>query len=456
MIYLISMQRLPNNKRVNGQILINMLVAIALFAILAHALFTLISASYSIVAYTRARVAARNIAQKKIEEIRNMTYNEIGTQGGIPSGLLLQNEYFLTNGLRYLVNTSIVYVDDQFDGSTPIDLLPTDYKRVRIDVSWEGLSASDNNPVTLITDIAPSGVETTVGGGTLSILVFDANAQPVAQADVLIVTTDASPQVNLTLQTADNGRVILPGAPECKKECYKITVSKDDYSTERTYSSVEIDNPNKPHVSVLEGELTEISFAIDRVSKINITSSTDRDSGFEPLPDIAFQMRSDKTIGTDKKDNPIYKYEDVLSTDEDGELELEDFEWGNYYISVDTDDGWDIAGSNPLTPLTILPNGEYDFSLSLSSHTDDSLLIAFTDPSGSPIASVSASLFDNDTFVEEKFSGIEEDPDFGQVFFPNLNRQFYDLVATASGYLDFEGSMDVYGNSYEEVILNTE
>jgi hypothetical protein len=450
------MRHLPKSERTKGQMLINMLVAMMLFAILAHALFTLISASFSIVAYTRSRVAARNIAQKRIEEIRNMPYDEVGTDGGVPSGTLLQNEYTVTNGLRYLVNTSIIYVDDQFDGSAPIDLLPTDYKRIRIDVSWEGLSASDNNPVILITDIAPPSVETTEGGGTLSILVFDANAQPVGQADVLIVTVDADPQVNLTLQTADNGRVILPGAPECKKECYKITVSKDDYSSERTYSSDELDNPNKPHVSVLEGELTEISFAIDRVSKLNIASFNDRDSGFESLPNIAFQIRSDKTIGTDNKDNPIYKYEEILSTDTGGELELEDLEWGNYYISVDSEDGWDISGSNPLVPLIVLPNAEYDFSFSFDSHTDDSLLVTFTDPSGTPIASVSASLFDNDVLVEEIFSGIEEDPDFGQAFFPDLNRQFYELTATVSGYIDFEGTMDVYGNSYEEVILNTE
>jgi hypothetical protein len=431
-----------------------MLVAISLFAILAHSMFTLISSSYSIVTYTRARVAARNIAQEKVEQIRNLPYDDVGTEGGIPPGSIQPEEYVVVNGLRYQINTSIIYIDDEFDGVAPIDLLPTDYKRVRVNVSWEGISASDNNPATIITDVAPSGIETTEGGGTLSILVFDANAQPVPQADVLIVSTEVEPQINLSLQTSDNGRVFLPGAPECKKPCYEITVSKDGYSSERTYSTDEVDNPNKPHASVLEGELTEVSFAIDEVGSISVSSFSDRDSGFNPFPDVDFRMRGDKTIGTDHRDDPVYKYEERLSTDEDGELEIEDLEWDNYTISVDTDDGWDISGSNPPIPITLSPNTDIDLSMSFASHTEDNLLVAFTDPGGLAIASVSAQLYDDDILISVKQSGTENNPDFGQVFFSDLDRQFYDLVATASGYIDFEDSVDVYGNSYEKVILN--
>ena len=59
---------------------------------------------------------------------------------------------------------------------------------------------------------------------------------------------------------------------------YKVVVSKDGYSNERTFGSGEIYNgktiaiPEKPHSIVLEGQLTEISFSIDRLSSFSINT----------------------------------------------------------------------------------------------------------------------------------------------------------------------------------------
>jgi hypothetical protein len=75
------------------------------------------------------------LAQEKIEVVRNMPYENIGTVGGIPPGVLPQTETVTINNLAFEIKTTIVYIDDPFDGLSPDDLLPTDYKRVSIEIS---------------------------------------------------------------------------------------------------------------------------------------------------------------------------------------------------------------------------------------------------------------------------------------------------------------------------------
>ncbi|MCH7640648.1 prepilin-type N-terminal cleavage/methylation domain-containing protein [Patescibacteria group bacterium] len=445
---------LPKNKATEGQTLISLLIALVIFGILASAIFSLTASSFQFVSFSRARIAARHLAQEKIELIRNLPYDDVGTIAGVPGGNLAQTENIVRNGLNYEIKTSIVYVDDPFDGIAPTDLLPTDYKRVRIDVSWKGLTGSRADPLVLVTDIAPKGIETTAGGGTLSILVFDANASPVAQADVHIEATEVDPDVILDLQTSDTGYVVLPGTPVCTS-CYDITVTKSGYSTDRTYTTSEVANPNKPPASVIEGELTEISFAIDKLSTLNVASVSDRDSGFNPLPNITFQLRGAKTTGIDSDDFPVYKFDKQFATDGSGNLIITDIEWSNYTIIMPSGSGYDIAGTNPLIPLQLLPDTSVNWTFSLATTTTHRLLVTFTDPGQAPVASVSATLSFG-AYEETKLSGADTDPDFGQVFFVSLQDKNHDLEATASGYQDVDTKVKVDGYTEEDIVLQPE
>jgi hypothetical protein len=456
MIYLLSMDLLPKKSKIGGQVLLELLISLAIFAILGHALFTLGATSLNIITYSRARVAAKHIALEKIETIRNLPYDSIGTLGGIPHGNLPQTENIERNGLVYQVITSIVYIDDPYDQLAPADLLPTDYKRVRIDVSWEGLSSSSRSPITLITDISPKGIETTAGGGTLSILVFDSNAIPISQASVNITTIGITPEVNLTLMTNEFGRVILPGAPVCSNNCYQIQVTKDGFSSEKTYSVDEVTNPNKPNASVLLGNITEISFAIDKLGSLTTNSFSSREEGFETLANINYSIRSEKTIGTDAQDQPVYKYTNVFTTDTNGQRTIDGLEWGNYYIFVNPNDGHDISGTSKLIPIYIPPDEDVNLEISMSPHNQNSVLIYFVDPSNYQIASVSAKIFDLTGFEATASSGISTDPDFGQAFFTDLEAKIYQLEASASGFLNFSGILDVIGNKSEIIKLNPE
>lgn len=442
-------------KKVTGQIYLDLLITLAILSILTPALISLVLASLSLISYTKARVTAKHLAQEKIELIRNLPYSQVGIIGGIPAGPLPQTENIFRNGLNYQVTTSVIFIDDPFDQTAPQDLLPTDYKKARVEVTWEGLAASTRNPVILVTNIVPKGIETTEGGGTLSILVFNALGEPVSQAQATIFNDDVDPAINLTLETSDDGRIILPGAPACT-DCYQISITKENYSSERTYSTEEITNPYKPHLTIIEGALSEISFAIDKLSKIRTYSLWDRAHNFAPLANQSFTLRGAKALGTDVNDELVYKFEQEFTTGSSGQLLIEDLEWDNYFFILPEATGWDLSGSNPLLPIALLPDTTLDFKFSLTSATTNNLLAIFMDSSRSPVASVAAKLTRQPDFEATASSGLAEDPDFGQIFFKNLSAEEYLLEATVSEFLDYQNTVNVIGKTIEEIILEAE
>lgn len=449
---------LPKKPYNQGQVLLSILIAIAVFSILAHALFTLIASSFELVTFNKARITARHIAQEKIETIRNLPYDEVATIGGIPNGTVIpQTESIERNGLIYTIKTDVIFIDDSFDGiqgGIPDDTSPEDYKRVRVEVSWEGLAASRRNPVILMTDVSAMA-SGTLDGGTIVILVLDANGSPVPQAQVNIRADTFSPPVNLTQTTGSDGRITLPGALECI-ECYQITVNKSEMSTDRTYSTSEATNPLKPHASVFLDQVTQISFAIDRVGSINISSLNSREENFLPLGNVSFRLRGNKIIGTNAFAQPVYKYEQTLNTNEEGVINLSNMEWDVYNIETPSPTTKDISGTVPLLPLNLIPGGNLDFKFTSSAHTDHSFFITVKDNTQNLIASASARLYDDAGFEENKFSGDVENPDYGQVLFSNLSEQIYHLDVSLPGFQNFSNDYSISGYTKADIILSPE
>ncbi|MCD6500863.1 hypothetical protein J7K42_02500 [bacterium] len=249
-----------------GFTLVGVLVGVALMVIVFLGIYGAFQLALKVVGQSKARVTAIAIANQEIEQIRNLPYKDIGTIGGIPPGVIPESETITRNAIDFTIKRTVIYIDDPFDGTSPDDTLPTDYKRAKVKVSWSGWFGGD---VSLITDVAPKGIETEEGGGTLKITVFNASGNGVPQADIHIVNNQVSPPIDATYQSDDSGHLVLAGAPT-STEAYEITVSKTDFSQDRTYGKDEIANPAKPHASVYEGQVTEISFSIDALSAFSI------------------------------------------------------------------------------------------------------------------------------------------------------------------------------------------
>jgi prepilin-type N-terminal cleavage/methylation domain-containing protein len=249
-----------------GFTLVEILVGIALLAIVFLGIYGAFQLGLKVVGQSKARATAIAIANQKIEQIRNLSYEDVGTIGGIPPGVIPETQELSRNQVKFTVKTTVLYIDDPFDGVSPDDPLPKDYKRVKVKVSWEGWFGGE---VVLITDVAPKGIETEEGGGTLKITVLNASGEGVPQADIHLLNNQVSPNIDATYQSDDSGNLILTGAPT-STEAYQITVTKSGFSQDRTYGREEIANPLKPHASVFERELTEISFSIDELSSFLI------------------------------------------------------------------------------------------------------------------------------------------------------------------------------------------
>lgn len=433
----------------SGQVILGLIISLGILSILSGVVLTLVTSAYRIISFTSARTRAKYLATETLETIRNLPYNDVGTVSGIPPGTIPQQQTAQVNGQNYEIVTRITYVDDPFDTVAPADTVPNDYKLVRVEVGWGGIAPDKG--VVLYTNIAPKGAEVTTGGGTLSILVFDSLGEPVGQADVHITSSISSPAVDANYVTGDNGRLILPGYPACNS-CYRITVTKDGYSEDRTYSTSEVTNPTKPDSTVLEEQLTEISFAIDQLSNLSISSTTGSESNFSILPNQSFILRGSKTIGTNALDEPVYKYEETLSTGASGTVEVNDIEWDSYEF-LPQDASYDVSGAYPLTPIVVNAGTTINFKYSSVAHTNNTLHAIFLDPNSSPIASVSALLLQGASPVASSSSGLASNPDFGQIFFEDLDPANYVLQATASGFLDYNNTVSISGQNSEQIIL---
>lgn len=203
-----------------GFSLVELMVGISLLLIIFLGLYAAFSLSLKVVGQSKARVTALAIANAKIEEIRNLDYDDIGTEGGIPSGSLEEKEEVFRNGINFQIKTTVLYIDDPYDGLAPEDAVPTDYKRVRVKVSWQGFFGGE---IQAVTNVAPPGIETDSDGGILKIIVFDANGRAVPYADVNIRNTKVTPEINANYETDIAGDLVIAGAPT-STEGYRISV----------------------------------------------------------------------------------------------------------------------------------------------------------------------------------------------------------------------------------------
>ncbi len=226
--------------------------------------------SIGVITESKIRVGAIALVQERLEYLHSLSYGRVGTVSGIPSGDVPQNEDVELNGITYHRHTLIQYVDDPSDytESDPLpdkDTTPTDYKVVKVEVTWD--IAGGEKSVAATTNIMPPGLETNVGGGTLIVHVFDALLAPIQGAEVHIVNTTGTSTIDTTILSNDEGKVITPGYPAGVG--YEITVTKSGYTTAQTYEATwALPAPSPGHQVVIEGNTTELSLQIDELAEM--------------------------------------------------------------------------------------------------------------------------------------------------------------------------------------------
>lgn len=255
------------HRPLRGVSLIDVIVGSFLVLVVFLVIFGLLRASLAVSTVAKARAAATAIASSQMEYVRSLSYDNVGTVGGIPPGIVPQYATSTLDGFTFVTRTFIEYVDDPADGTGASDAtgIITDYKRVRVGVTYT-INERERD-VTLVTSIVPPGLETTTGGGTLKIDVVDATGAPVSGASVRVVNTNTNPTVDVTTFSNSLGIVYLPGAATSSQ--YQITVTKDDYSTAQTYArDATNQNPTPGYLTVVKDQTTTGTFAIDRLASL--------------------------------------------------------------------------------------------------------------------------------------------------------------------------------------------
>ena len=311
-----------------GLTLIDVLVGTSLALIFFVGVFGAFQLASRVIGVSRAKIIATALANQKLEEARNLPYLKVGIEGVDEEGALKEIEYYPPDTKEYTIFTDVDCRNNLADGSE--DTCLCDYKTVTVTVSWSGKFTGQ---VSLATDIAPKNEiqECAEKGGVLEVFVFDAKGEGVVDAQVQVTNT-------LTgffeqCLTDSNGEcageqgIFLDTSLEA--ENYKIVVQKPDYSTDQTfksgdtYDSKVIANPEKPNATILEGQITQKSFSIDKLSTFSIETKSSRgkksfDDDFNNLSkisDFANIVVTDGEVRLKKTDGTYFSSGFLISTD---------------------------------------------------------------------------------------------------------------------------------------------
>ena len=249
-----------------GATLLDAVVGTALMLIVFIGIVGAFRLTVMVVSNNKARAGAVALANERLEYIRSLSYSAIGTVGGIPAGTIPQTEPVSLNAVDYTRRTFVSYEDDPGDGIGGADSngVTADFKAAKVTVSW---TVRDGvHTITLITRISPpTGVEASVPGGTLSINVQDSLAAAIQSAQVRIINSSLTPNINLTTFTDAAGNATLIGAPAGAG--YQVVATKAGYSSAQTYSASSTNtNPSPANLGVSLNQTTASTFAIDLIS----------------------------------------------------------------------------------------------------------------------------------------------------------------------------------------------
>ncbi len=425
--------------------LMEALVFLFLFSLITLVFFQTFALGTKLIQQSKNRLAAIELGNQKMEIIRSLDYNNIGTTTGIPSGSLLQDETFQQSNGLFNMHTFIEYVDDTYDGKiggTPNDANPADYKRVRLDVTWGG--ASDAETVTFFSTFAPPGVEQSVGGGVLSINILNAQGTGVSGADVTIVNNTVTPNINVTTQTDSTGNLFLIGYPASTQK-YQITFSNTGYFGSHTYAPYPTTSfvPTDIHASVVNNTVNQASFIMDLASTLNLKTVDPFD---QPVANIAYSLAGGRRIGTVAGSNPpqpVYDFSDTTSTtDGNGNKTYADRSYGPYIWTATS-----LAGAGRtfvrLSPESTTSANNIDvvagttptIKMILADNAIASVLVTVLQSStGAPLAGASVHLSNSSLGYDATVTSSQ----FGKAYFPTalpaLTPGTYDLSVSLTGF----------------------
>jgi hypothetical protein len=424
------------------------LIGIGLVSVIVMTVYSSLIGAMNNATESRKRTGALALANEKMEFIRNLEYNEIGTIQGIVPGLLYSSEKVSKNNCAYNIKTEVRYIDDLADGVAPFDLINNDYKQVHVEVDW----GVPEKSVSLYSVFVPNGLETNIHSGTLSINVIDSTGVPVPAVSVEIKSLDDNPIVDYATGTDDSGNLILPGVPS---QHYRIFLSKSGYENVMTYPSPITEDDFTPFdtdLFVAEANLNTKTFFMDKSAELTL-KAIDIETN-EGIENVSFDIKGGKKIGI----NPdTFNLDEIKSTDSSGNATFSNISSGEYLIenidSLDTDN-YAYVGTEERLPIQLHAEEIHESIFLFADKNQNSLVVSVKDSIGEPLKNASVTLTDG-VFNQTILTGEE-----GLVFFPQapdiLTAGSYELSVSLDGYSDYNGNIEINDLVKESITLSLE
>ena len=305
-------------------------------------------------ATARLKSKGLSIATEQIEYLRSLPYDNLATEGGSinTSGIKIPaSKEVVVGSDTFIVDTTIVYADDAFDGclaypaaqsylcrngpaksGVPVDSNPRDYKVADVVVKEKN---TDREVSRVSTQIAARVAETGGATGALIIVVVDSTGQAISGATVSVTNATVNPQINQSVTTDVNGTALfLDVTPDSGKD-YVINASKTGYSSLATISSSGSLLPTYPNVSVLAQQVTSSTMKIDKTASDSLLVRV-VDSDGSIRPGAQFSIRGGVKLYTSVADQSYSQNQTGVTADSNGEYLFHNLTPGPYELCFDS------------------------------------------------------------------------------------------------------------------------
>ena len=417
---------------VAGLVLVVGLIAIAQF----------FASAASRITESDVRSLLMQVANREIEDIRALPYEDVGTTDGNPLGVLSPTATRDEDGVQVQITREVIYVtDSSYSGP-----YPANYRRVTV-------TASSSQHPELAPVVVSSFVAGGAPGGTLDILVTRANGDPIPDAQITVTNTHLSPNVNISssaMRTDSNGRLVIPGLTPDATQSYHVIASKSGYNPDWTDPDVVV-NDGVPYTSV-----TLI---------------------LEPLSSLVIHLIDPAAMPIAGKILTItgpWNFNQQGTTVEDGTLTFSNIPYSPsanlYNVALESGQGYEPASqnvdlpsgttlhvdlvANPLTTTTTDP-------ASTTTTVSPSSTTTTTAPLGSLLVIVRSTDWwgwdhnQSGAFVKLGDYPEQRTNDRGRTTFSDLPLGTYPLVVRKTGFDEYIGEVTITGDNAPEIIYIT-
>lgn len=317
-----------------GYTLVELMVTMAVLAVLGLGAFTLFTSLLHSAIVAQRQAVASALATNQTEYIKSLPYDHLAVTGGaIVSTTTIPATFTKkVQGVTYTVTSSITYADDAYDGcgsypnqtlkqkycrnypapsgAPSVDNNPGDYKDINVTVT----DASGTQLASIDTHIAALVAETASNTGALFVSVIDDSGQPVVGATVEVINPSISPAVDVSDTTDENGIVIFYDLPPSTTNYkYQISASKSSYSSLTTIVPSGTLQPTYPSQNLLTQSSSYVTLTIKPQGANSLVIET-TDTNGATLPNAKIYVKGGYKKYTATSDTSYY-YDNVTPSD---------------------------------------------------------------------------------------------------------------------------------------------